>query len=116
MTRIGHEEKNNFNINKPLSLYVTVEVCCFEIMERKSGSKTDNSRPDLSARFAKMDAARRAKKKNDPRVTVKTARETERGYEQALDKEAVELKRRMAWGGEKRMQTIFYCRAKPFSI
>ena len=64
--------------------------------------------PPMIAHFAKMDAVRRAKKKNEPRVTVETARETERGYEQALGKEAVELMRRMARGEDAGLPDEFF--------
>jgi ferredoxin len=64
--------------------------------------------PPMIAHFAKMDAERRAKKKNEPRVTVETARETERGYEQALGKEAVELMRKMARGEDAGLPDEFY--------
>jgi len=64
--------------------------------------------PPMISHFAKMDAARRAKKKGEQRVTVETARETEHGYEQALGKESVELLRRMARGEDAGLPDEFF--------
>ena len=52
--------------------------------------------PPMIAHFAIMDAERRAQKKGQGRVTADIARETERGYEQTLGRESVELMRRLA--------------------
>ncbi len=64
--------------------------------------------PPMISHFAKMDAERRAKKKGQTKVTVETARETERGYEQALGREAVELMRKMARGEDTGLPDEFY--------
>jgi len=64
--------------------------------------------PPMIAHFAIMDAERRAQKKGLGRVTADIARETERGYEQALGKESVELMRRLARGEDAGLPDEFY--------
>jgi Fe-S-cluster-containing hydrogenase component 2 len=64
--------------------------------------------PPMIARFAIMDAERRAQKKGQMRVTADIARETEKGYEQALGKEAMELMRRLARGEDAGLPDEFY--------
>ena len=64
--------------------------------------------PPMIAHFAKMDAERRAKKKGLDRVTTDIAQETEKGYEKALGKEAVDLLRAMARGENVQLPEEFF--------
>lgn len=64
--------------------------------------------PPMIAHYAKLDAERRARKKGLSRVTVDIAKETERGYEQALGKESVALLRAMARGEDVQMPEEFF--------
>lgn len=64
--------------------------------------------PPMIARFAIMDAERRARKKGLSRVTADVAKETEKGYEQALGREAVELMRRLMRGEDAGLPEEFF--------
>ncbi len=64
--------------------------------------------PPMIAHYSRMDAERRARKKGLGRVTADVARETERGYEQALGREAVELLRAMARGEDVQLPDEFF--------
>ena len=64
--------------------------------------------PPMIAHYAKMDAERRAKKKGLDQVTTDIAKETEKGYEKALGKEAVELLRAMAGGEDVQLPDEFF--------
>ena len=64
--------------------------------------------PPIIAHYAKMDAERRAEAKGLSRITVEIARETEKGYEQALGRESVELLRAMARGEDVQLPDEFF--------
>jgi anaerobic sulfite reductase subunit C len=64
--------------------------------------------PPMIAHYAKMDAARRARKKGLSCVTPEIARETEKGYESALGKEAVDLMRKMVSGEDVQLPDNFF--------
>ena len=63
--------------------------------------------PPMIAHYAKIDAERRARKKGVSCVTAEIAQETEKGYEDALGKEAVELMRKMAAGEDVQLPDNF---------
>jgi len=64
--------------------------------------------PPMIAHYAKMDAERRARKKGLNRVNTEIAKETEKGYEKALGREAVELLRAMARGEDVQLPDEFF--------
>ena len=64
--------------------------------------------PPVIAHYSKMDAERRARKKGLGRVSVDIARETERGYEQSLGRETVELLHAMARGEDVQLPEEFF--------
>jgi anaerobic sulfite reductase subunit C len=64
--------------------------------------------PPMISHYAKIDAERRARKKGLSCVTSEIARETEKGYEDALGKEAVELMRKMVAGEDVQLPDNFF--------
>jgi len=64
--------------------------------------------PPMIAHYAKMDAERRARQQAVERVTPDIARETEKGYEKALGRQAVELLRAMARGEDVQLPDEFF--------
>jgi len=64
--------------------------------------------PPVIARYAKMDAERRARKKGLSRVTAEAAIDTAQGYEQTLGRQAVELLKAMARGENVQLPDEFF--------
>ena len=56
--------------------------------------------PPMISHFAKMDAERRAKKKQLTKVKIEIVKETEKGYEDVLGKEAMQVLRTIQRGEE----------------